>query len=94
VAAQLWGGVKRDALAVDLASANGWAWTLASGSLAASLGAPQLGVAPTSLPQGTAAAIRAAQGTAVAPVRVVVVGNADRVSTAVRTTLRQAATNT
>jgi putative cell wall-binding protein len=94
VANRLWGGVKRDALAVDLASAGGWAWTLASGSLAALLGGPQLGVAPTSLPAATAAAIRGARGTTAAPVRVVVVGNADRVSTPVRTTLRQAATNT
>ncbi|MCU1484491.1 MAG: hypothetical protein JWN67_1237 [Actinomycetia bacterium] len=94
VASRLWGGLRRDVLAVDLASTAGWAWTLASGSLSATLAAPQLGVAPTSVPVATSSAIRSAKGTATVPVRVVVVGSAARASTAVRNALEQAATNT
>jgi hypothetical protein len=94
VASRLWDGLRRDVLAVDLASADGWAWTLAAGALSATLAAPQLGVAPTSVPAATSSAIRSAKGTTAMPVRVVVVGSASRASTAVRTALKQAATNT
>lgn len=59
---------------------HGSAWTLASGSLSATL--------------ATSIAIRAAKGMTAAPVRVVVVGNASRASTATRAALRKAATNT
>ena len=91
IATRLWGSIERDAVAVDLASADGWAWALAAGALSALVDGPQLGVSPTSAPTATLDAIRAADGTAAAPVRVVVVGSATRASTAVRTSLRDAA---
>ena len=91
IATRLWGAVARDAVAVDLASADGWAWALAAGSLAALVDGPQLGVAPSSVPAPTLDAIRAAGGTSTSPVRVVVVGSATRASTAVRSSLRDAA---
>ena len=91
IATRLWGSIARDAVAVDLASADGWAWALAAGSLSALVDGPQLGVSPTSVPASTLDAIRAAGGTSTRPVRVVVAGSAARASTAVRSTLRDAA---
>jgi hypothetical protein len=58
-----------------------WAWALAAGSLAAALDAPQ----------PTLDAIRAAGGSPQQPVRVVVVGDAARASTAARQSLADAA---
>ncbi|HYD09035.1 MAG TPA: cell wall-binding repeat-containing protein [Acidimicrobiales bacterium] len=87
IATGLWGGVRRDAVAVDLASPDGWAWALA----AASLGGPQLGVSPSTVPAATTAAVRAAGASAADPVRVIVVGSAARASTDVRRALRVAA---
>ncbi|HWH32974.1 MAG TPA: cell wall-binding repeat-containing protein, partial [Egibacteraceae bacterium] len=78
-------------VAVDLESAPGWAWALAAGALSAMLDAPQLGVAPSYAPTPTTDEIRSGGGTAAAPLRVVVVGDAERVSTAVRVALREAA---
>lgn len=94
VATRLWGGVGKNVTAVDVATDGGWPWALAAGSLSALLEAPQLGVAPTNAPAVTLDAVRSAGGTAAAPARVVVVGDANRAATAVRQALRQAAEGT